>query len=570
MSAQAPAMTRDSSPAHDVLENFLYDALKLSVEDRGQQQAEIELRIDILYLLTDKIAHRRALPLRVLIEELRNVQVPDRPVPSLSESAIKRVLYRLSEQRLVREFEAPNDNHYELAHDFLVRFVVRHYHLLERKRIAEFALRQRQRDDAEAELKRLSAVERSVFMAIRVLPLAILTVSVWLIFLGAHERLPNKIGLSILWFIACPAAALCLLGALTARWNAAVMGAMGLVFCGGIWNLQMSLPSVDVRSLEQFNGTTLYSVSLNPNTVSFNPLAVSRACNTLVALEFGVRSLPYSKSSLEQTCEKRLGQSNLLAHLIESPSDHFCGHMPDVFSTSVVGKDCMVNSSQWKDEFVRAVMPPTGFTLRPHQLNRLDSDVGSYSLVFAVLQIMIFPIIWASTFPRGGTVRIALRRICTELIDVVLCIALAVVFHRPEYLLNFILHPSLILEWFADYWWQPLPGLALYALISSFVLKFAGATPGGLLAGMRTGQQNGKAGIIRLFVRQIVSAVWTYFDLFGGVPSLLITPFYVWRSRNHQLIYDSLLGLQTEPQRQSEQLKPEPSPLKTGHASLSS
>lgn len=69
-------------------------------------------------------------------------------------------------------------------------------------------------------------------------------------------------------------------------------------------------------------------------------------------------------------------------------------------------------------------------------------------------------------------------------------------------------------------------------------------------------------------LRQILFTLWTYLNLFGGIPSLLITPLCVWRSRNHQLFYDSLLQLKTEPREETNQVKipHDQSPLREEHA----
>lgn len=545
MSAPAQAVARDDTPAQHVLENFLDAALAASVEDNTHTEAETELRIDLLYLLTDKSAHRRALPLSLMVEELRQVQVPDRSSSDISEPGIKRVLYRLLGQKLVREFDAPEEEHFELAHDFLVRSVVRKYRELDRKRIRAFALLERQRDDADTELRRLSLVERSIFITLRVLSLFTVSIAAYLIFLGAHEKLPNGIGLSLLWFIACPCLVLLLLGVLVRRRSSGVLGALGLAFCCGIWIFQMLLPSIDVGEFKPFSDFKVRGAcdalirdlqSANTSRSRFDWDAASTTCYIKLAQEV---KAPVLNHFLSETYSQSTACS-LVEFLLGTPVD------------TAVRDSCVSASRQrapiWRINFTNADTPKVGFTLRPHQLNLLDPLVGLISIGFVMLQIALYPMILASTSPRGSTWLIPIKRVSVEFVDVILSVALAVVFHRPAHLLAFIQEPSLILQWFSAYWLQPLAGLGLYAVISLILLRFAGATPGGLLTGMRTASaKDGAIGLARLFGRQIIFTLWAYMNLFGGIPSLLITPLYVYWGRSHELLYDSLLHLRTVP-----------------------
>src|SRR5258708_1371778 len=94
---RAPNRQQDS-PAQVVLESFLSEALRASVPNSDRPagtQAEIDLRTDILYVLTDKIAYRRALPLTRLTEEVRGLQISELPGLPLTDERVGASLHVL-------------------------------------------------------------------------------------------------------------------------------------------------------------------------------------------------------------------------------------------------------------------------------------------------------------------------------------------------------------------------------------------------------------------------------------------------------------------------------------------
>lgn len=421
--------TADSSPAQDVLEHFLDEALDSSIEEGSQAREERELRIDILYLLTDESAHRRALPLRSLVGKIRQVQAPGRTVESISEARIRAALTALGRQRLVRGFDAPGDTHYELAHDFLVRSVVRHYQVLYRERIAALALQQRRRQVADAEIERLTSVERWIHRWLLILPVVTLA-------------------------------------------------------------LAFAFLAVELEWVEPFSRRllSLYFPCLLMMSFALVVLGVTSRCASAIGL--GIANLIFVSSIILAFSADRYSFFGVLAR------------------------------SSWP------------------------------LLLFAILELLVCPAILGFALDQSSW-RASVQRIWAELLDVGVALLFVVILHPPEAYMQFLRYPSEVELWFSDFWWHPLPGLAAYVVVSTVLLKFTGATPGNFIARIRTTDGTGaRPGIVRALARQVLQALLTYGNIFGGIPSLVLTPIWVAANPSHQLFYDSLLGLKTEPTRQ--------------------
>jgi hypothetical protein len=163
-----------ANPAATVLEGYLEwylnDASEL--DDTNDRERLKELRIDLLYLLTDQFAHRRASSRRTLIEELKRLYAqPVSPKGAgFAEADLDKALRPLLNRGLVRCAEGlSGGSEYELAHDFAVRSVVATWKTLDRKRIEEQAVLTQSQRHREARLEALERSERRGVWAIRAL-----------------------------------------------------------------------------------------------------------------------------------------------------------------------------------------------------------------------------------------------------------------------------------------------------------------------------------------------------------------------------------------------------------------
>jgi uncharacterized RDD family membrane protein YckC len=413
------------SPARAVLEHFLVDALMTgggpSSENPLEKLAEADLRTDILYVLTDKIAHRRALPLTLLVEEVQKLQIPELMHSPASADRINSSLRVMVHQRLVREFQSPADSQYELAHDFLVRSVVRSYRELDRRRISELAVLRQRREVADAEFTRLSAMGRRISFLLRSVPVVTFLLSVYLIYLGIQGSLPSGVGLSYLWLLACPSVAMLLAGAAAHRQSATLLASLILLFCGGAWLYERSFDAVDIVIL------ALFAFVLSVAHILFYPAIV---LGTLAAESWAASAL------------RRIWS--------------------EVFDAVLV-------------LFVAVIGASSGMYAR-----RVSGANSSSARIGMILG---------------------------------LCIA-----------------------------------FSLVNLVFVILLRRIGATPGALLAKITTSDASGGTiSLDRLLLRQVVFALWSALNLFFGIPSLVITPLYLWLRRDHQLFYDTWFNLKTDP-----------------------
>lgn len=130
-------------PAEWILEHYLNDILNSLPKIDGILVDDLkDMRLDCLYLLTDRVRHRRALSEPVLHEEVQRIQPSSSAASEVSVNLLRTVLQQLSFRRLVVERETGTANmQYELAHDFAVRSVVRWWRELDRRRTAQKAVR---------------------------------------------------------------------------------------------------------------------------------------------------------------------------------------------------------------------------------------------------------------------------------------------------------------------------------------------------------------------------------------------------------------------------------------------
>jgi conflict system STAND superfamily ATPase len=166
--ATAEEIAASGSPAAGILDGYLRDTLqRIDDGDSHPDDGLDELRLDVLYLLTDKIAHRKALGGREILAELNMIRATAEGV-STNQAMLVRALKPLQDCRLVREDAVSStDPRYELAHDFVVRSVVRAWKALDRRRAEAAAVRAEQR---KQNTFRLAALVRSENLAVKLIP----------------------------------------------------------------------------------------------------------------------------------------------------------------------------------------------------------------------------------------------------------------------------------------------------------------------------------------------------------------------------------------------------------------
>jgi hypothetical protein len=174
-SLRGVAPSRDqSSPSEAVLGSYLDDLLT-NIDDSEDLSATQwkQLRLDCLYLLTDRARHRRALPAGRLIEELKQIRPQGLDLPEIEQTRLRKALEPLERVRLVRsESTRGGERQFELAHDFAVRSVVSGWRALDRQRTAEAALLSRARDERDVQFGALDKTDRQLLRFLELGPLA--------------------------------------------------------------------------------------------------------------------------------------------------------------------------------------------------------------------------------------------------------------------------------------------------------------------------------------------------------------------------------------------------------------
>lgn len=191
------------SPAAAVLDHYLANTLH-GIDDGkgGPDPALDEVRLDVLYLLTDKTAYRRGLGEKELLAEIRKVRPPGLNLPGVDLDLLRKAITPLRQRWLIREeLAADKEVRYELAHDFVVRSVLRAWAELDRRRIRELAILSRKRDEVERKVADLSRMERTgLLIIVSVTPIMIAVLG-WLMTLAANDtvniRIPWLLSLAV-------------------------------------------------------------------------------------------------------------------------------------------------------------------------------------------------------------------------------------------------------------------------------------------------------------------------------------------------------------------------------------
>lgn len=162
----APDGTKN--PAEHVLQTYLNRCLDdLSAnEPKETRELSKDLRVDLLYLLTDRSAHRRAVTNFSLLSEANQLWASNADVGGprvLGLSDIDAALKPLMGARLVRIAKGLGGAvQYELAHDFVVRSAIALWNVLDRRRTAEAVRKAEQERQAKERLVFLSGFSKGI------------------------------------------------------------------------------------------------------------------------------------------------------------------------------------------------------------------------------------------------------------------------------------------------------------------------------------------------------------------------------------------------------------------------
>ena len=219
------------NPAGYFLENYLKNFLDglaptPGTEDKSGEKADgwKDLRVDLLYLLTDRFAHRRAVSDFTLLAEaceIRKADVTKIESRQLDLADIQAALKPLIASKSVCSTDGLRGvRHYELGHDFMVRAVVRLWQRLAERRAEERFRYVQSQEQSRARLKGLTGIA----LRVRRLLIAesVLTVlSVWFLPLSWLMSRSFPDGSEIACALVCPLM-LALSGVALGCWPAAI------------------------------------------------------------------------------------------------------------------------------------------------------------------------------------------------------------------------------------------------------------------------------------------------------------------------------------------------------------
>jgi hypothetical protein len=550
----APAGTKN--PAQHVLEKYLGQYLeRLSEKDSGPEKIILtELRIDILYLLTDRSAHRRAVGGSSLLSEVNQVRGANTIAGDqgpVEQHTIDAALRPLAELKLVRAVPALGGKwQYELAHDFLVRSVVKAWEALDKKRTQRLAIFRKERENIDEKLANLERLGRAVSWSLRLLPILTFGLTIGLLIYGVTETVPGLLGISYLWVLALPGAVLLTLGLAARRVAPIPLGALVLLCCVVTWFYGYSPPRMTYRytrtpmQFDKRDWCKQFAVSAASSLEadSVMPYAIEASCNH--AQQYGddenVTHMIYNARGLQ-------GEFEL------SPRANFCFDVSQVFRRVVLNGEnalkraCWQRTPEWSFYLAHVADSERYDYQREYQDGELGSAVGWFAFFLLIGHVLFYPGVLLGAV-QNLTASNVLRRVSSEISDVVLILATLVGVE------------ALVLLYWRPYPWTstrpivilvvvPLVHLAAYVGVSVAVLARKSFTFGMLPMKLRLTDRLGSSAIPtgRLITRQALQWVWGILNSFFGVPTLVGTPLHLWLRKDHQLLYDALLGLRTEP-----------------------
>jgi hypothetical protein len=598
------------TPATAVLKTFLGETIRLSIANSQRAEQEVERRTDILFALTDGIAHRRALPFTRLGQEVRKIE-PAEILPTIvTDDELRASLRILVHHRLVRQFDSGSETHYELAHDFLVRFVVQKYRELDRERIAAIALLRGQRQASDEELARLTKMGLAVSWLLRLLPILTFSLAIGLLVYALNEHLPEFIGLSYFWVLALPGSALLLIGIAARRFAAVSLALLVLICCAGSWFHEYSAPLVDAASLygfpvlsyrpvtqtEQIDWCELFAISVGSALMTPEEVYLSR-CNN-------VKDRSYANENVKNMVYNARG---LQAYYPLSRRANFCFDLSQVFGQgreSQLWRACWQHTPDWSFYLARAttgLFPEwtfyksrfitrsyayepypyeSGLRLPRYQVGQLfGSSVWWFAFILLVAHVLLYPAVLIGT-TRNDAISNMQRRISSGVSDVVLPFTTLIGMYvfifttwslhltpMQLFLLVLPVHATICLVAFV-----PL-SVRKRTSVGALLVKLVVTDSAGSFV-VSSGRLIARAVLLwawgvlpflvfypfyqyRVFQIHSLAAFLSFATLFL-LPTLVITTFYVWLRSDHQLVYDVILKLRTEPKHSVESSIAEP------------
>jgi uncharacterized RDD family membrane protein YckC len=241
-----------------------------------------------------------------------------------------------------------------------------------------------------------------------------------------------------------------------------------------------------------------------------------------------------------------------------SSDANFCYDVSQVFahigpvSQRTLMRDCWLHTPDWSLYLARAGEPSYEYVwdnvAHRYQLGRLSSSVVWFAICLLIAHVLLYPTVLLGTI-QNVTLSNAFRRISGEILDVVLI--LTTLIGIDALIINFSNSDVGPIEGLVV---VPLLHAIVYVGVSTFLLVRKHSTIGMLLMKMRLTDRADSSAIStgKLISRALLLWVWSVLNLFFGVATLAVTPMFVWLRRDHQLLYDSLLKLRTEPKHSVE------------------
>ncbi len=160
------------SPAAHVLDTYLDDELDAKADVR-------DLQIDALYELTDHERHRCASSLTGLVREVKMHRPATLYKSDATVEDLRKALAALESRDLVRSTEVRGDVEYELAHDFLVRAVVKRWRELDHARAGRVGRLAAEQERKEQRLESLEKRNETTTVIMQLAPIVGLVGLLW-------------------------------------------------------------------------------------------------------------------------------------------------------------------------------------------------------------------------------------------------------------------------------------------------------------------------------------------------------------------------------------------------------
>ena len=550
---------REVSPAQYVLDSYLRKRLDSIPEAEEKREAMEDLRVECLYVLTDRSRHRRALVEKVLAEEVRRLRPSALELEEVKEAGINAAVKPLVENHLVTEHEAPGgEKEFELAHDFAVRSVVQLWRDLDRKRTALLALLRRERERKDAQLAVATDREKRVLRLLKVAPFGAVVGVLALIgtlFLAWRLELRGLETVLLIETLVLTALLAAFAGvALASRRGLASM--ILLVALAGV-NI---VDAIEVPRLAENSSLRVGSVRL-PASVRVH----SSSWPGIECLEIQVltkTTLRISKSDyywwergIITERDLRLEGSNLV-QLRNDRNQYalFSSSGGDAIDVNPGFYWLLVKRSAYFDfafdiesDDVSPAAPRVvaldslsggSLALSGTSLSIYGGDSSAYSfLVFCLCLFAVslgiaalynFVVLHRMTGGSENSIRVG-RVLLAESIDVPLVLAIM----------------AGLVTWINQMHFRGAsPWLLLFIPFGTILLKATllrwRRTPGLALAGLGIiSREDTRPRFTSLLVRELLFVIWSVCNLAFGIPTLLMTPFIVRLTKSHQNFYDT-------------------------------